>query len=619
MQLDQSRGCGENDLRYEASCLKSLFGMTDTPTMGFDFDRIKHKVEHGTGHQWTSYSDLFLVLSFTFLLLYTVANLRGGAAAVVAQEQLRVATTRMAEMEKQMRAYEVMKENYIEKGASKEEVEMYKELEGNLALLEDKAKADYEDAAEKAREAKIKFNGLNRYQALIKNIVNANMVSSARTKRQLAMLDDRDVKIEDRDVAITGLDQENQRKDAVIEKNEKEISNIQKDLTRREAAFKNLKHASAKERRKAAEALESARSEAESKIATLEKENATKMANLKRESSAKIGALEKETKAAGVRISQMESDLAEKSRQAEKLMQNLAQEKQGYEKAVSDLKARHADAVAKERSRLEGQIKSAQMSAAQKAAAEKAMRERLAQAEGDMNRKVASLQGDLEGAKKKLASAERDYGDSINQLQKSNQALQKDLKASVNKLNAQRKLAQQIKDNLRAAGVDAQVDAKTGDVTISFGDEYFDTGSAILKPGMKEIVKKTIPTYAKTLFQNAEISRKLESVEVIGFASPTFQGRMVDPQSLEASDRAAVNYNMDLSYRRAKSIFDFVTDRSKMTFERQKDLLPLVKVSGRSYLSAERQIASSQGADGYCAQYNCKKHQIVVIRFTLRD
>ena len=115
--------------------------------MGLDFDRIKHKVEHGTGHQWTSYSDLFLVLSVTFLLLYTIANLRGGAAAVVAQEQLRVASTRMAELEKQMKAYEVMKDDYLEKGASKDEVEMYKELENQLTLLEDEAKTEYQDAA----------------------------------------------------------------------------------------------------------------------------------------------------------------------------------------------------------------------------------------------------------------------------------------------------------------------------------------------------------------------------------------------------------------------------------------------------------------------------------------
>src|SRR5699024_3554654 len=126
-------------------------------------DRIKHKVEHGSGHQWTSYSDLFLVLTVTFMLLYVVANLRGGAAAVVAQQQLLVSSARMSELEKQVKAYEVMKENYIEKGASNDEIAMYRELEDKLALLEGAAQEEYADAQEKAREAKLKFNGLNKY------------------------------------------------------------------------------------------------------------------------------------------------------------------------------------------------------------------------------------------------------------------------------------------------------------------------------------------------------------------------------------------------------------------------------------------------------------------------
>ncbi|MBK7889900.1 MAG: hypothetical protein IPJ84_03355 [Bdellovibrionales bacterium] len=591
--------------------------------MGLDFDRIKHKVEHGTGHQWTSYSDLFLVLSVTFLLLYTIANLRGGAAAVVAQEQLRVASTRMAELEKQMKAYEVMKDDYLEKGASKDEVEMYKELENQLTLLEDEAKSEYQDAAKRAREAKVKFNGLNRYQALVKNIVNANLVSSAKSKRQLAMLDDRDVKIEDREETIEDLDQESKQKDQVIEQNENKIAAINKDLDRKRKALKNLKNVSAKERRAAEESMRKAQQEADGKIAALEQENAEKLeaerkqhaakfGKLKSESTAKISELEQETKEAGQRISKMESDLANKSLQAERLMAAMQKEKAAYENQLASAKAKHAEAVAAEKAKLEGQIRAAQMTAAEKAAAEKAMRERLATAEAEMNAKLSGLSGDLEGAKRKLASAERVYGDSINALQKSNQTLQRDLNASVTKLNAQRRLAQQIKANLRAAGVDAAVDPKTGDVTISFGDEYFDTGSATLKPGMKEIVKRTMPIYAKSLFENAEIARKLESVEIVGFASPTFQGRVVDPQSLATTDRAAVNYNMDLSYRRARSIFDHVTDQRKMTFERQRDLLPLIKVSGRSYLAAERGPAAT-------GQDNLKKHQIVVIRFTLRE
>lgn len=657
--------------------------------MGLDFDRIKHKVEHGTGHQWTSYSDLFLVLSVTFLLLYTVANLRGGAAAVVAQEQLRVSSMRMSELEKQVRAYEVLKDDYIEKGASRDEVDMYRDLENQLSMLEEQAEVEYEDAAQKARAARLKFNGLNKYQALIKNIVNANLVSSAKSKRQLTMLDDRDVRIEEKDVKIDELDEETKKQEKAIESNKRRIASIRTSLAERERSLKNLKNMTAQERKAAEQELRSARAEASSKISALESQNRDaseqltktqaeldrksrlasrlstdlkkskedfesqmqsaraeheakvaedrekyerqisaakmtaaqkaeaarqlkqKMEESEREMNSKIAELQGERDRTSQKLGKAESDLAAKTRETERLMVDLQRSSSENERKIADIKRAHEEAVAKERGRLEGQLRAAKMSAAEKAAAEAQMRERLAQAEKDMRDKVSSLSTEVEGAKRRLASAEQQYSDSVTNLQRTNQNLQRDLNASVTKLNAQRRLAQQIKANLRAAGIDAEVDPKTGEVTISFGDEYFDTGSAILKPGMIAIVRKTLPAYAKSLFENPEIAKKLESVEVVGFASPTFQGRVVDPQSLETRDRAAVNYNMDLSYRRAKSIFDYVTNRSKLTFEKQRDLLPLVKVSGRSYLSADRGIASG-GSD-------LKKHQIVVIRFTLKE
>ena len=39
----------------------------------------------------------------------------------------------------------------------------------------------------------------------------------------------------------------------------------------------------------------------------------------------------------------------------------------------------------------------------------------------------------------------------------------------------------------------------TGEVTLDFGEEYFETGSSGLKPGMQKILKDTFPIYAKSL------------------------------------------------------------------------------------------------------------------------
>ncbi len=181
-------------------------------------------------------------------------------------------------------------------------------------------------------------------------------------------------------------------------------------------------------------------------------------------------------------------------------------------------------------------------------------------------------------------------------------------------------LAEQIMRNFAKAGIKASVDGKTGDVTINFENEYFATGSANLKDGMKSILQKTIPVYAQSLFQDKKIASRISSVEIIGFASPTYKGKFVDPDSLSPETRSAVNYNMDLSYQRAKSIFEHVFDTTKMNFGAQQTLLPLVKVSGRSYLASDRLKGRALGSDhDYCKTNDCQKSQKVIIKFNLRD
>ena len=59
-----------------------------------------------------------------------------------------------------------------------------------------------------------------------------------------------------------------------------------------------------------------------------------------------------------------------------------------------------------------------------------------------------------------------------------------------------------------------------------------------------------------------------------------------------------------------------------MSYQHQKDLLSLVKVTGRSYLAdgvKGRNIASGVPVSEYCAQYDCKQSQRVIIKFNLKD
>ena len=50
--------------------------------MSFDYEKLKSKSDAGSGEHWTSNSDLFMVLSVVFLLLYVVASVKNGASAI---------------------------------------------------------------------------------------------------------------------------------------------------------------------------------------------------------------------------------------------------------------------------------------------------------------------------------------------------------------------------------------------------------------------------------------------------------------------------------------------------------------------------------------------------------
>jgi hypothetical protein len=95
--------------------------------VNFNYEKSKAKAEHG-GNAWTSYSDLFLVLSVVFLLLYVISSLRTGTSAIVTMQQVRMAEKENTSLKQQIKAYEILKDDYLRKGASESEVAMYKGL-----------------------------------------------------------------------------------------------------------------------------------------------------------------------------------------------------------------------------------------------------------------------------------------------------------------------------------------------------------------------------------------------------------------------------------------------------------------------------------------------------------
>ncbi len=188
-----------------------------------------------------------------------------------------------------------------------------------------------------------------------------------------------------------------------------------------------------------------------------------------------------------------------------------------------------------------------------------------------------------------------------------------------------KEIAVSLAGKLRDSGLSASVNPSTGDVTVHFKNAYYDYNSSVLKDAMKEELKVFIPLYAKSLFENKKYASSISSVEIIGSASPSFKGKYVNPRSMASADeKQAMNYNMDLSYRRAKGIFEYTFLTNELAFDHKDEILHLIKVSGTGYLQAMDELvslpeASQDQKKGFCGTYNCEVFQKVTLRFNLKD
>lgn len=640
--------------------------------MAFDYNKLKQK-SADDGSFWTSYSDLFMVLSVVFLLLYVVASLRSGTFSVQQHIENKKLTAEAQDLKKQIQAYNAIKDDYLEKEASPDEAKMYEELMSKLTLLQDEANQEKQDLIKQANENEKKEKALNQYQQMVRNIVNTNLLSKKKIKVRDELIVKKNDAIKEMDSTITEQTKEiNEKaqviaqKENMINEQEREIQNKQKDLENKKSAISQLEvqiQSKSEQIKENQNRINNLNSDLGKKISELEKtqtsatvskaELSRKIALMKLENAKKVNELKTQTEvmqesvatvnaqlaqAAG-QLSDANKKLSEQEALKQKLQSEIADANANYEKTVSDMKKNFDAKIAAQRGALEKQLDAEKASAAEKVKRLAEFKDKIAGEKADLDNKLSALKGEVDATRKelgkatqeandargKLAEAQKDHGRyiaSIDKLQKEKEGLSGDLKRAQEILDAKKKLAKKLQDDLASKGIKAGVDGKTGDVTINFGDEYFDTGKAELKNNMKSILQKFVPTYSNSLLSDQKIAKEIHSVEIIGFSSPTYQGRYIDPKTLKDSDRVAVSYNLDLSYNRAKSIFSYIFDTKNMAYKYQKELLPLVKVTGRSFLAEEvkgRDIASGLTHKEYCVKYNCEKSQKVIIKFNLKD
>jgi len=573
--------------------------------IGMAFNYEKNKGGEENGSFWTSYSDLFLGMSVVFLLLYVTASLRTGTSGLQAQVENKKLSMQVQDLQNQLKMYDSVRKDYLKEEASEDETKQYNELMDKLSLLQEKAKDEREKLARTALELQTKEKALNQYQQLVRNMINANMLAKTKIKRRENVIEKQDVTIDDQKQEISQLEEDISEKQEQIAENERQIADANRKLDQR---LQQLKQAYNQKK-------------------MTEQAYQAQMAKIKADAQAKMDQLvatneeyQEELEQAKGQLGQVKQQLAQTEGKLQQTKGRLQATKGQLQAATGELQATKGQLgqTAEELARTRGK-------AAQLAGELGQTKGKLGQLEGELGQtkgqlgqlagelgktkgQVGQLQGELGKAKGQLGQAQGQIGQ-----------LQGDLAKAKAEADARREIAKKIREGFSKAGVKADIDDRTGEVVINFGDVYFDNDSDRLKPQMKEVLKKAMPEYSKALFSDTKLRDKITSVEIVGFASPTYQGKLVDPKSLDPNVRKAIDYNMDLSYSRAKAIFNHVFDSRELSFQHQKDLLPLIKVTGRSFLAEKMTNLRNPSSKNYCDTHDCKKAQRVIIKFSFDD
>ena len=587
--------------------------------MSFDYDKLKKKADGE--NQWASYSDLFMVLSVVFLLLYVVASLRTGTHTLQQQMKNQRLAEKAQDLERQIKTYNNLKEDYLEKSASDKEQEVYDNLMDKLTLLEEENREEASELRRRAFENEKKEKALNQYQQMIRNIINANVLSKSKIKRrdkaienqkvtineqqeEIQIKDDtileRDKTIEQKESMIADLDQEVEmkekviaQKDTIIEEKQQILKEKQKLITSLNKDIKNKKSQIRINEIK----ISKINQRLDSQVKKLQKERKRqkisqkrfkqKMAALKKKSKAEISMLSKKNKKIKSKLVEVNSKVSQANQQLEKANETIAQQESQKEKLSRELSS-----VQDQKAQLDAELDKVQNEVAQTKAELENTKQQFQAQINDLQGQKSQLEAQrqkLQNQKNLLASQKKELAQINNQLAKVNHKLDSEKKQLTNVtaklkqekdrlaqeksalkdkteklsgdlakaqeiINAKKALAKQISENFKKAGIKADVDEKTGEVVLAFGDSFFDSGRSNLKPTMKKTLNKFMPIYAESIFKDPKIAEKIKSVDIIGFASPTYGGKYVNPNSLNPKDKRAIEFNTNLSIERAKSV-----------------------------------------------------------------
>lgn len=240
----------------------------------------------------------------------------------------------------------------------------------------------------------------------------------------------------------------------------------------------------------------------------------------------------------------------------------------------------------------------------------------------DLDKKVNNLNNELD----ELDKLNREKAEKVQTLVADKKGLEQKVKELGDREKARNELCDSLEEAFNKKNIPAEVDREKGEIVIPFEESYFDYDSDKLKNDMKKILANTIPIFAKTIFeQKGEFNVK--SMEMIGYASPIYKGERMQVGKIDKFNREGMEYNMDLSYRRARSIFRYIFNPEKIQFKYQQKMLKMTHLSSNSYIVSDlKPLPNKENIEvpkylskgrQYCKKYNCADWHKVTIRFNL--
>ncbi len=244
----------------------------------------------------------------------------------------------------------------------------------------------------------------------------------------------------------------------------------------------------------------------------------------------------------------------------------------------------------------------------------------LAKADQEHQGDLAAQKSALEKEKAEaLSEKEQVFADKLDQQKKLLANVAEELAPYIRALEAKKKIVKELNENFNDFDTSAvEIDEKTGKVKLHFQNSYFGRGSHKLSEDMKSFLRIMIPKYAKGIYGNKEAAAHVESLKISGMTSPVYAGVYIDINDKSPGTERARRYNMSLSNRRAKALYDFIFDENEMgDYEFRSRLKADMSIAALGFQHATPVPDELVGKPAKCIEYDCMQQRSTVLEFGL--